>query len=65
MTSYDEDMGYRTMTREEATIIQQGGGANGQGGGANIVSPQTPTQHTPPVPMQAVNTNGGHHRASR
>lgn len=50
--SYDEDMGYRTMTREDAAIMQQINTPN------NIISPQTPTS-TPQSPPQ------GHHRTSR
>jgi hypothetical protein len=51
-TQYDEDMGYRTMTREDAAIIQQG---------STVISPQTPTsQNAPQSPSQQ-----GHHRTSR
>lgn len=53
--SYDEDMGYRTMTREDAdmlnhTPLQQ-----------QIMSPQTPTSQT----MGVQQHQQGHHRASR
>jgi enabled len=48
-TSYDEDMGYRTMTREDADIMNQ----------QQIISPQTPTGQTMNAQHQ------GHHRASR
>lgn len=60
--SYDEDMGYRTMTREEANILQQQQQITG-----NVTpSAQTPTSQTnqnnipqsPPTPQ-------GHHRTSR
>jgi enabled len=48
-SSYDEDMGYRTMTREDADIMNQ----------QQIISPQTPTGQTMNAQHQ------GHHRASR
>jgi len=50
-SSYDEDMGYRTMTREDADMMNQ----NQQ----QIMSPQTPTAQTINAQHQ------GHHRASR
>lgn len=54
----EEDMGYRTMTREDAAIIQQQQISVNN----NIMSPQTPTsQQTPQTPP----SSQGHHRASR
>lgn len=50
--SYDEDMGYRTMTREDADILNQQ---------QQIISPQTPTSQT----MNIQQHPQGHHRASR
>ncbi|KAG5676341.1 hypothetical protein PVAND_006184 [Polypedilum vanderplanki] len=50
--SYEEDMGYRTMTREDADIV-----LNNQQP-QQILSPQTPTSQT----MSSVQQ--GHHRAS-
>lgn len=55
-SSYDEDMGYRTMTREDADMMNQ----NQQ----QIMSPQTPTQQS----IGAVGMNmhqQGHQRTSR
>lgn len=51
--SYDEDMGYRTMTREDADILNQQ---------QTIMSPQTPTSQTMNIQQQHPQ---GHHRASR
>jgi hypothetical protein len=51
--SYDEDMGYRTMTREDADILNQQ---------QQIISPQTPTSQTMNIQQQQ---QQGHHRASR
>lgn len=53
-SSYDEDMGYRTMTREDADIVLT---AQQQQQQQQIMSPQTPTSQTMNVQ--------GHHRASR
>lgn len=53
--SYDEDMGYRTMTREDADMLNQ------QPLQQQIMSPQTPTSQTMGVQQQ----QQGHHRASR
>ncbi|GAB0086888.1 Protein enabled [Sergentomyia squamirostris] len=58
-TAYEEDMGYRTMTREDAAIIQQQQQIVGQQGVAP--SPQTPTTQIPQSPP----TPQGHHRTSR
>lgn len=52
--SYDEDMGYRTMTREDADILNQQ---------QQIISPQTPTSQTMNIQQQL--HPQGHHRASR
>lgn len=56
---YDEDMGYRTMTREDAAMIQQ------------ITTPgtvHTPISQQPPnsqnIPQSPPNAQG-HHRTSR
>ncbi|XP_055704970.1 protein enabled isoform X5 [Phlebotomus papatasi] len=57
-TAYEEDMGYRTMTREDAAIIQQQQQIVGQQGVAP--SPQTPTTQIPQSPP----TPQGHHRTS-
>lgn len=54
--SYDEDMGYRTMTREDADILNQ------QQVQQQIMSPQTPTSQTMSIQQQQ---QQGHHRASR
>ena len=54
-SSYDEDMGYRTMTREDADIV-----LNQQSQQTQILSPQTPTSQT--IQQQQIQ---GHHRASR
>ncbi|KPU76623.1 uncharacterized protein Dana_GF11575, isoform C [Drosophila ananassae] len=59
---YEEDMGYRTMTSEDAAILRQNNGI----GGHITPSAQTPTSQTnqnnipqsPPTPQ-------GHHRTSR
>jgi len=59
---YEEDMGYRTMTSEDAAILRQNNGI----GGHTTPSAQTPTSQTnqnnipqsPPTPQ-------GHHRTSR
>jgi enabled len=48
--SYDEDMGYRTMTREDADMMNH----------QTIISPQTPTPQQGPPQQQ----HPGHHRAS-
>lgn len=60
-TTYDEDMGYRTMTREDAAVmIQQ----------QQITSTAPPAPHTPTsqpnqnIP-QSPPTPQGHHRTSR
>lgn len=57
---YDEDMGYRTMTREDAAMIQQ-----------QQITPgtvHTPISQQPPnnqnVPQSPPNAQG-HHRTSR
>jgi enabled len=56
-SSYEEDMGYRTMTREDADIVlNQSTQPQPQ---QQIMSPQTPTSQTINVHSQ------GHHRASR
>lgn len=55
-SSYDEDMGYRTMTREDADIVLN------QQQPQQILSPQTPTSQTMNVQQQQ---QQGHHRASR
>lgn len=47
---YEEDMGYRTMTREDAAIMSQITTTPN-----SVLSPQTPTPHSPPQ---------GHHRTS-
>lgn len=60
---YEEDMGYRTMTSEDAAILRQQQQITGQ----VTPSAQTPTSQTnqnnipqsPPTPQQ------GHHRTSR
>lgn len=52
--SYDEDMGYRTMTREDADMLNQNQPQQ-------IMSPQTPTSQT----MGVQQHQQGHHRASR
>lgn len=62
-SSYDEDMGYRTMTREDADIVlnqqtqQQ----------TQILSPQTPTSQTiqQQQQLQQQHSQQGHQRASR
>lgn len=54
--SYDEDMGYRTMTREDADILNQQQPLQQQ-----ILSPQTPTSQV----MSVQQHQQGHHRASR
>uniref|UniRef100_A0A336L4F7 CSON002885 protein n=1 Tax=Culicoides sonorensis TaxID=179676 RepID=A0A336L4F7_CULSO len=51
---YDEDMGYRTMTREDAAIMQQ----NNNSLPNNVISPQTPTSIPQSPPQQ------GHHRTN-
>jgi enabled len=51
--SYDEDMGYRTMTREDADMMNH----------QTIISPQTPTPQGVP-PSQQQQQHPGHHRAS-
>ncbi|EDV98494.1 protein enabled isoform X2 [Drosophila grimshawi] len=61
---YEEDMGYRTMTSEDAAILRQNNGI----GGHTTPAAQTPTSQTnqnnipqsPPTPQQQ-----GHHRTSR
>lgn len=55
--SNEEDMGYRTMTREDAAMLQQP---------LNNGSPQTPTsqQNQNNIP-QSPPTPQGHHRTSR
>lgn len=62
---YDEDMGYRTMTREDAAMIQQQQ-INSTGTVANTV--HTPVTQQPinsqNVPQSPPN-NQGHHRTSR
>lgn len=61
---YDEDMGYRTMTREDAAMIQQ------QQISTTVqvqVQPLTPTSQQPQnqnIP-QSPSTPQGHHRTSR
>lgn len=55
--SYEEDMGYRTMTREDAAIIQQSQMTTAP-------SPQTPTAQNQNIP-QSPPTPQGHHRTSR
>lgn len=56
-SSYDEDMGYRTMTREDADIV-----LNQQNQQTQIMSPQTPTSQT--IQQQQL-AQQGHQRASR
>jgi hypothetical protein len=57
--AYDEDMGYRTMTREDAAIMQQQ-----QINNTSTLSPQTPTtQNMPQCPP--MNQQQTHHRNSR
>lgn len=61
---YDEDMGYRTMTREDAAMIQQ---QQINPAGPGSVQPHTPTSQQPPnqnIP-QSPPTPQGHHRTSR
>lgn len=56
-TTYEEDMGYRTMTREDAAIIQQH--TNGQ-------VPVTPTsQSNQNLQQQQQSPPQTHHRTSR
>lgn len=60
----EEDMGYRTMTREDAAIIQQQQQISVNSN--TILSPQTPTaqQQMPQMPSN-LQQQQGHHRASR
>ena len=62
--SYDEDMGYRTMTREDAAMIQQ---QQINTTGTIPVAPHTPTSQQPSNPNipQSPPTPQGHHRTSR
>lgn len=52
-TVYDEDMGYRTMTREDQVAIMQQQISTTPN---SVLSPQTPTPQSPPQ---------GHHRTNR
>lgn len=58
--AYDEDMGYRTMTREDAAILQQ----QQQISGTVTPSPQTPTSQNNQNIPQSPPTPQGHHRTS-
>ncbi|XP_058465506.1 protein enabled isoform X2 [Malaya genurostris] len=66
--AYDEDMGYRTMTREDAAIMQQQQQLTGQQappqppgmpGAPGILSPQTPTSQGITPGGQGVGGSGG------
>ncbi|CAD7089307.1 unnamed protein product [Hermetia illucens] len=58
--AYDEDMGYRTMTREDAAILQQ----QQQMTGTVTPSAQTPTSQSNQNIPQSPPTPQGHHRTS-
>lgn len=63
---YDEDMGYRTMTREDAAMIQQ---QQISTPGTVATVPHTPNLQQPlnsqNVPQSPPNNTQGHHRTSR
>uniref|UniRef100_A0A182WE93 WH1 domain-containing protein n=1 Tax=Anopheles minimus TaxID=112268 RepID=A0A182WE93_9DIPT len=80
VAAYEEDMGYRTMTREDAAIMQQqqqmtsqppGVGPPQQppnsipGPGGGILSPQTPTSQTLPSQATQQQQQQTHHRTNR
>lgn len=60
---YDEDMGYRTMTREDAAMIQQQQ-ITSTGQPAPVTHTPTSQQPNQNVPQSPPNTQG-HHRTSR
>lgn len=60
-TNYEEDMGYRTMTREDAAILQSQQITTVDGRTTQI--PQTPTSQNQNTP-QSPPTPQGHHRTS-
>lgn len=61
-TTYDEDMGYRTMTREDAAIIQQQQITTS----GPVMALNTPTsQSNQNLQQQSSPTTQGHHRTSR
>lgn len=57
---YDEDMGYRTMTRDEAAMIQQ----ISTPGTVHTPISQQPTAISQNIPQSPPNAQG-HHRTSR
>lgn len=57
---YDEDMGYRTMTRDEAAMIQQ----ITTPGTVHTPISQQPSNVNQNIPQSPPNTQG-HHRTSR
>lgn len=61
-TNYEEDMGYRTMTREEATILQSQQLTTVDG--RTVPAPQTPTSQNSQNTPQSPPTPQGHHRTS-
>lgn len=61
-TNYEEDMGYRTMTREEATILQSTQISTTDGRAAPTA--QTPTSQNQQMTPQSPPTPQGHHRTS-
>lgn len=62
-TNYEEDMGYRTMTREEATILQSQQQMTTVDG-RTVQAPQTPTSQNSQNTPQSPPTPQGHHRTS-
>ncbi|KAK0168894.1 hypothetical protein PV327_002654 [Microctonus hyperodae] len=71
-TQYEEDMGYRTMTREDVAIIQErrmSQQSQGSSNGPNAISPSCPSvtqQQTQQQPQQQQQQQqqSGHHRTS-
>ncbi|XP_066595031.1 protein enabled isoform X2 [Prorops nasuta] len=60
-TQYDEDMGYRTMTKEDVAIIQERRMSQ-QNQATNSPNPLSPS--CPPVVQQQQQQQSGHHRTS-
>jgi hypothetical protein len=60
--NFEEDMGYRTMTREDAAILQSQQISTVDG--RSVASPQTPTTQNQQNVLHSPSTPQGHHRTS-